>query len=413
MGRKETIMKKTLAGRMAAFMLAGVMTLGMTGTVFADSPEAGSLTTPESVTLKKAIKVINHDNYRYEPSISYTYTLSGTNGGGTVSDGTTTVTFKAGSTAYLKSGSEAALTADFSSSNPVQSEDGITSRDLIWTFDPANFPSAGVYRYEVSETATSVDPAAIGIVRSEEYDKSKYLDVYVKNAASGREIYGYTLVDDEKDQVAKGSAKSQGWNAAEELDTYETYNLTVTKKIAGTGADMTAKFPFTIDLAGEMSSANIAASTVRAESASENSAVGITEGSEGDSAQVVEAIGNNESVVIKGLPKTVKYSISEANSTPDAYKANVTNVTGTTAVAVTNNNNANLAAGNGVFQVAKGAAVEGSTAAIAIEVTNSLEIISPTGVVMRFAPYLFILGASIFLIMFTRRRREDEEEEQM
>lgn len=403
---------------MAAIMLAGVMTLGMTGTVFAGEltpggtagSTTGSLTTPDSVTLKKAITVTNYDNYTYEPDITYTYTLSGTQGGGTVSDGVTTVTFKAGSTAYLRNGSEAEQKAVFSSENQVAgSGEANASKDLTWTFDPAAFPSAGVYRYEISETATSAAPESIGIERPEGYDTSKYLDVYVKNGESGLEIYGYALVDDEAGEVAEDSAKGQGWNIGDELEFYATYNLTITKKITGTGADMTAKFPFTVNLSGEMSSANIAGST--GENGAD-AAISITEGAEGsaDAAKVVKEIGNEESIVIKGLPTTVTYSISEENSTLDAYKANVTSVTGTTAVEETSNNNANLAAGNGTFQVAEGAAVKGSTGAIAIEVTNSLEIISPTGVVMRFAPYLFILGAAIFLIMFTRRRREEDEE---
>ena len=393
---------------MAAIMLAGVMTLGMTGNVFADDSisDSTNLTASNSVSLKKAITVRNLDNYTYEPSITYTYTLKGTTGGGTVSDGTTTVSFKAGSTSYLSQESSAEQKAVFSSANPVtETGDANASRDLTWTFNPASFPSAGVYRYEIAETATSVEPSSIGIVRPDEYDTSKYLDVYVKNGASGLEIYGYKLVDEENGQVVSESAKSEGWNTSDELESYTTYNIRITKKITGTGADMTAKFPFTVNLSGEMSSANIADNS--------DAAISITEGSEGnaDSATVVRDLGNEEFIEIKGLPTTVKYSISEANPTPDAYKANVTAVEGTEAVAVTENTGANLAAGNGVFQVAEGASVNDSIAAIAIEVTNSLEIISPTGVVMRFAPYLFILGASIFLIMFTRRRNEEEDEE--
>ena len=393
---------------MAAIMLAGVMTLGMTGNVFADDSVSGStnLEASNSVSIKKAITVSNFDNYTYEPNITYTYTLKGATGGGTVSDGTTTVTFKAGSASYLSQESSAEQKAVFSSANPVtETGEANASRDLTWTFNPAAFPSAGVYRYEIAETETSAEPSSIGIVRSNDYDTSKYLDVYVKNGASGLEIYGYKLVDDENGQVVSESAKGQGWNTGDELESYTTYNLRITKKITGTGADLTAKFPFTVNLSGEMSSANIADNS--------DAAISINEGSEGnaDSATVVRDLGNGEYIEIKGLPATVTYSISEANPTPDAYKANVTAVEGTTAVEVTANDGANLAAGSGVFQVAEGASVNDSTAAIAIEVTNSLEIISPTGVVMRFAPYLFILGASIFLIMFSRRRGEEEEEE--
>ena len=416
-------MKKNFGRKIAAIAFAGIVTFGMSATAFAaEGDVATTQTVSDSVTLKKAIQVTNYDGYAYEPTITYSYTLNGVEAGGTVSDGTTTVTFKAGSTNYLAEGSTAVQTAVFSSDKTATSGSSAV-RDLKWTFDPAKFPSAGVYRYEISET-TDKDPESIGIVRPEKYDTSKYLNVYVQNGTDGLEIYGYTLVDDDGN-VTKESAKSQGWGTDEtgsdpsvqdpDLETYKTYNITITNKISGTGADMTAKFPYTVQLSGEMSSANIAVNTVAANTSegTTDTAVTITEGSEGtsDSATVNKDLGADETLIIKGLPTTVSYSINEANTTPDAYTANIAEVAGTTSVTTTDNADFNLAAGNGVFGVANNVPVLGSTAAIAITVNNALGIISPTGVVMRFAPYLFILGAAIFLIMFNRRRTAEEEEE--
>ena len=47
--------------------------------------------------------------------------------------------------------------------------------------------------------------------------------------------------------------------------------------------------------------------------------------------------------------------------------------------------------------------------AISIEVANNLDSISPTNVVMRFAPYLFILGGAVVLLAVSRRRKAEQE----
>ena len=39
--------------------------------------------------------------------------------------------------------------------------------------------------------------------------------------------------------------------------------------------------------------------------------------------------------------------------------------------------------------------------------TNTLQLISPTGVAMRVAPYIMMLGAGLFLLLVTRRREEE------
>ena len=397
-------MKKTYKS-LSALALAGAMIMGMNLTAFAAEEETNAAAaetievgTENTATLTKAMQLANHDGYVYEPTITYTYTLGNGTAAGTVTDSTDlTVNYKGGDISYLADPTAITQEAVFDQANEVTADDGISSRDLSWTFDPAAFPSAGVYRYTVTET-TSVAPAEIGIVRNDAYDTEKFLDVYVQNEGDGQIIGGMVLVDDEDTAVTTASAKSSGWNTAEDLESYTTYNMTITKQITGAGADMTAKFPFTVTLTGEMGHANI-----------------VTEGSNGtDFTQfalgentaettVNSTLGHNETLTIKGLPTTVDFVINEANQTADTYKATAE----AEGITLTANANESDLTGNGNLDVASGAIAQ-AAALVAITVTNNLDAISPTGVIQRYAPFVLILAAGIVIFALSRRRDKED-----
>ena len=410
-------MKRNLL-KICAVIFALVLTLGMSSAVFATDMgtggTAGSLDNPagNSVTLKKAIKVINHDGITvgsdsgqaYAPTVTYTYTLSSGSAGGTVTNGNTTVNYKpgivGGESSYLASTSAAVQTAEFLKTEHAASESSIT-KDITWTFDPAKFPSAGVYRFVVTETfeGTLTGPSAIGIDRPEGYDTTKFLDVYVQNKNNALVIYGYALVNEEAEAVTTDSAKSQGWNAETDLDVYETYNVTVKKIIAGTGADMTAMFPFTINIAGALDRANISLAGTGNSSMTGTSAIDVS-----------SSLGNGQTVIIQGLPKTSQYDVMEGNETPDAYTVSAS-VTNLTPGGIPVEDNPTLPGNTDKpIKIVTGCNMDQAEGAVTIEVTNTLNAISPTNVIMRFAPFLFIFGAAILLLVVMRRRRTHDAE---
>ncbi len=391
-------MNKKFWKKMGLAVLTTVCTAAMGVTAFAAEGNTEDLfqAAGNTVVLKKAITVINHDGFTYEPSITYTYTLSNGSASGSVTDENgRTVNFKAGSTEYLTSA--AVQTAVFSKDNEVDAGGAANaSKDLSWSFDPSAFPSAGVYRFNLKETATSVDPEIIGIERKNEYDTDKFLDVYVQNRNGGLEIYGYILADDAETAVNPVSEKSQGWNAGDDLEQFETYNINITKNITGGGADLSAQFPFMVALTGELSGANIAVEGT-------GNDIALTE--EGASAQ----LGNGKTLIVKGLPKTAAFAITEDNPTPDEYKATATvsGISGTTAA-----EGAALAGNAQDLSLVADGNIANAKEAIIINVENNLGVISPTGVVLRFGPYIAILAAGIALaavLILKRRRREQED----
>lgn len=396
-------MKKILA-----FVLAMIMVMAMTTVAFAadlDPTEAGNghgtSTTATSVTIKKAIEVTNNSGYgAYGPTITYTYTISSVAGatGTTVSDDANppvTVTLKPG---VMDAVDSATKTAVFSNTETATS-DKIT-KDLTWTFDVTKFPSAGVYRYQIAETNAVPAPASIGVERPTNYDASKFLDVYVRNATGGGlEIYGYAFVDDEEAAITSSSVKSTGWDSGDDLDKYETYNITVTKKITGSGADMTAEFPFQVVLTGKMDSAKIETAGTGASITAFNAT------SMASSATITGALGNNETLIINGLPKTVTYTVDESNPTVDTYAVTITTAGDTQSTKV----EGNLTGSQANKSLITGGNVNNATGEITIEVTNNLDSVSPTGVILRVAPFAIMLVAGVVLLGLTKKSKSNED----
>ena len=81
--------------------------------------------------------------------------------------------------------------------------------------------------------------------------------------------------------------------------------------------------------------------------------------------------------------------------------------TGGTAARSADNKTATM--GNGNTAIYAQAAAPAADSNVAVQVTNTLSIISPTGVAFRVAPYAMILFAGVALLLVSRRRKEAEE----
>lgn len=91
-------------------------------------------------------------------------------------------------------------------------------------FSKVNFTQPGVYRYKVTEDATSEKGITID-------SSSRYLDVYVENVNGANQITGYvfhTTNAAQKKDGTKPEGKNKGFT-----NTYTTYNLNITNKVTG------------------------------------------------------------------------------------------------------------------------------------------------------------------------------------
>jgi len=345
-----------------------------------------------------------------------------------------------------------------------------TSKNLYIQFVPSAIYAsgtnkAGIYRYAITDNTTRDTLAAAGILRNDDYDasyKTLYLDVYTRNTfdgsgnVNGLEVYGYVLfksgTKDTEFQYVQGSTESYkltGYNVASELsgtnvisDQYHTYNLDITKTTTGSLADKSNYFPFDMTLTEAASNtatkvyveyAN--AQEVKNGSTAINTATGTTLNAGATATTFTGKLKDGGNIKFTGIPSYITYTGSaysstvyatanaqETNNTYDTYTASAkvdgesadqtlsykttssaTAAEGTTA-ALSNTGTATLK--TALFVDGKNT----SSAVVknAIAFTNTLEAISPTGVALRFAPYIMMLVAGLAILLVGHKRREED-----
>jgi hypothetical protein len=261
--------------------------------------------------------------------------------------------------------------------------------DVTVDFSKVGFSEAGIYRYAVTEKlAASSAMEDIAIDTDNGNDGEFFLDVYVEKNGTGFKPFSYILTstaetpslsnaEGDKERTATYASK-----IGSITNEYTTYDLTVSKSIVGAMA--ANDFAFSINIS------NVPADVYIAQDA--NAAV---IGSESNSFSA--RLGDKDSTVIKGLPSKAAYAIQEEVEQIEGYSVEVAD----------SNNAVYNWIGTSHFGSETATAMGKADANVAF--TNTLMTISPTGVVMRFAPYMMILGAGIALVMVSRRRKAEQE----
>lgn len=287
-------------------------------------------------------------------------------------------------------------------------------------FTGVTFERAGVYRYEIDETVeTAIGEdttayAAAGVVNGD-ISATRFLDVYVKDndtTPANKDIYGYVLMDANDAVNNTDAAKTEGFvasgsgSSAKTADQYHTFNLKITKMVAGDNYNMNAtnghKFPFTVTFTNNTVTNNVLPIITKSDNNAEFSSV---------SAGAITAfnaanpkLGHEGWVLFTGIPMGTSISITEQNDEANTTYAVTTSGADTnigTAESVTSGQST-----TGTISI--NAQTAGSEADKNVTVTNTMVLISPTGVALRYAPYLAMLGAGVVALPLTLRKREEE-----
>lgn len=499
-------MKNNLIKRVGALALAAVMTMGMSASVFASSADLGedkSLVDDSTVISKAGVNQngtgVDSDNDGTNESATYTavgntisidkeIVIFNTNTSGTVvylpnitynytiapatvaSDKHITDEFGISGTIYsgdlknntaLQTTSASVVYANTTNTNGITdgtdnnityvktNDDGIAARGSFdIRFDPTKYPHAGVYRYLITEIADNRQTAA---VVNNNYNNTRYLDVYVKNSDSGDtlEIYGYVLfegtADSEFGALNSGVAektKTNGFvsdkydtegqeysNTEEDVDIYNTANLKIEKQVSGALADKTNEFPFQAVITTN-ATANPIISYVYDEEENAPNGSNVVEttktlsngvgkiGAANATTADIFTLKHNDYIYIYGIPYNqvtavanngtttavdtgASVVVTEYNNTTDTYAPTATYNDTTTMLS-----NTTLTATNTVNTTAT-LNVKKTTEDVLI-VTNSLDAVSPTNVVLRFAPFIIMAAFALVLFVVFRRQRDEK-----
>ncbi|MCR5057113.1 MAG: hypothetical protein K6A81_00650 [Clostridiales bacterium] len=451
-------MKRTLR-KTCALIISMVMLLAIGGTVMADADMSGQdgvigeFTTPDvattqdkTVKIYKEITAYNPETCEVNaPAITFTYTITHdtTLAGADIWDASSHHDPAANVNAKTKegvgtptiTGTAAGVLALVPGTDKLDaSVNGTANRfPLTIDFSGIDFTTAGtgagVYRYQIDETTTEATKNASGIEEGA-VPNTLYIDVYVNGAG---DVYGYVLftnrtgaIDARTDDDAAAAAsagKTEGFVGAEAdgqaydpavvastADKYYTFNLEVEKEVVNDTYTQNNhhEFPFTITLANTTVTANVLPIMTVGQYATQ---AALTAGPIAGTWS--PTIGHTGKITYVGIPTGTTVTIKETNDVTGVTYSSVSTGADTNADSkdIATGVESNTATVN-CNATALTAAVENHTGAKEVKFTNTMKLISPTGIIIRSAPYLllFAVGAVLFILIRHGKKNEKAEE---
>lgn len=292
----------------------------------------------------------------------------------------------------------------------------INTYNINLNFAYVDFSKPGVYRYEITETLKD-DATYAGIdvkAGNGAETKVRYLDVYVDGEC---EIYGYVCMATNGNVIGT-TTKTNGFvETSDGQDNYYTYDLTLSKDVVDdTWAESNVAFPFTVIFKNTEGFTTTYAITETVD----NGSTGIFPTAASPTWSGVAEVKDGANIVYAGIPAGVDVDVYETNIVTGVTYTVVTTVnetdgdpdnnvvTGTKPTqAVTQTTKQGYESTKATVNTEKyGTGTAGTTAAQTLKITNTLLLISPTGVVLRVAPYILMLVAGSVLVVLTMKRRK-------
>lgn len=420
-------MKLTNFRKTAKRILAGVVTAGV---IFAMAMPAfaapgitytgvagGSVTINKYLVLRQLAEV---PNYTFNYSIAAGAAVASTGNGGTTQlevyagndankvTGTPTIgtaVFAQGQTTYTSAQTlvSAGIQVPPTATDPVtlDPDEKYAKSPITVSFTGVTFKEPGIYRYIITETATTSDSFI-----TDDTDLTRTMDVYVIDNNGTLEIQGYVLHDDQTVVSKDGTTLTNDDKAYGYVNKYNTADLSIQKVVSGNEASHDEYFEITVAISGALPSTVYNVDLTGCDATTKLNGINttthtnpttITTDASG-AATATFWLQNTQVAIIRGIGYTTNYSITENKTTMDAegYAVTITNDDDDAST-----NNANFTT-SGIID--DGEASDDLATTI---LNNNRSGVLPTGVVVYIGGGIALCGgaaAMIILMMYKKRR---------
>ncbi len=427
-------MKKNLMKKIGALTLTLVMVLAMSVVTLAAAPVYAP-EDPATTLTSIDIKV----NFTPEaglstPGYTFSYSIAAGTAKDAVQDGIP-VLAGTGSPSITASAAFAA---------------GDTQKTITVTLPTFAANAGGVYRYKITQAQISADGVAAGVLNDKGNGaiEVRYLDLYVNNAG---EIKNAVLfkVDSQLPAVVNNEIAYGTDDGLKKTDSFENtfgkpgnddpdpddptyppdpndpkpsdsgkHTVTVSKTLAGSFSSANEVFPFEITLT-DISGTTVPLTGVDCEIAVSGTPV-LTDSTiktkdvEGTTVSYLDGtsatpykvgLKGGDSITIT-VPNNINVKVQEKTAETEGYIVFNTDKTETWGTGWQKESDGKLVDETGV----SGALTTAAHGNPVIPYTNSKDTISPTGVLLRVAPYMAILGGGFALLLVSKRSKKEEEE---
>ena len=386
-------------GRIATTFLATAMLASLTAVpAFATDGTTGQFT-GETFTITKTLNVPENV---YTPSKSFTFNVVN------ASESNQPLTTDESNKGIQYGSGEVGSTADatFTVNNTetgVGSARSVVATSAAIQIDVDKYTHAGVYKYVVTEED---DQDA-----NFKYDDNVLiLYVHIKNDADSEHANKLSVemveLVDPNGGTSGGAAKAAGFtnDYGKDDDEEDTlHDLTLTKKIDGTGANLNGEFTFTVAITNDIDDdAQIFKywNDANGNGVEDDKETGYITAN-ASSGNPSFKLSHDETVVIYGLRDGDTYTITEAN-------VNENGVTSDNYSVYVGVNAAPNKEGDKCANGTTSDTLEDADSDVTVTYLNQRDSVSPTGIAMDIAPYaLLVVIAAAGCFVFLRKRNED------
>lgn len=348
------IMRKFNLKKIAAFVLAGTMAIGMSATVFAADPSSEALKDKEKFT-----KTFITDGDTYQPAATFTFTQPT---GATPNDNEEV------SGIPVSNGNDGPVVTLGEAKFEAATTIGPKTKDVSITYGDLTNVVPGVYKYSFNEETSS--------------------NTNIKCDTATKYLYVFVALDGKGDKTVTGASMSDGTSKVagitneygKDKDKKDTlHDLTIKKNITGDMANVNETFTFKVKVKSSDGKAQYKVVVTRK---GKSTITSINE----DTETPIENIGKGDSITIYSLAKGDTYTVEEVGANTNGYKVIIDGK-------ASDDGKTNDTFGDGDVEV---------------NYENNKKAATPTGIIMNYAPYIAMLAAACVLaVVFFNRRRED------